>query len=68
MIVCINGCGKKVCGQNQRALGMRAWDQFLQDGREYVKTTKMPLFIATGSSLSYIFYSFKLVFNHFHVK
>jgi len=51
---------KKVCGQNQRALEMKAWDQFLQDGREYVKTKKMPLSIAIGSfSLFYNFYSFK---------
>ncbi|KAJ4871144.1 Subtilisin-like protease SBT5.3 [Raphanus sativus] len=33
----------QVCGLNLRALGMKAWDQFLQDGREYVKTRKMPL-------------------------
>jgi hypothetical protein len=41
--------GAKVCGRNQRALGMMAWDQFRPIGKEHATKAKMISSLVTGN-------------------
>jgi hypothetical protein len=45
-------CDGKVCGRNQRALGMMAWDQFPPTGREPATKAKTITSFATGNYTS----------------